>query len=97
MNNVHFFLYIRVIGKYLISKLFLLQLDFGSLSQCEMLYQTNLFAVIAGGRFPKYSQNTVLIYDALLKKFVMELNCSSAVKAVRLRRNKLVNIHIINY
>jgi len=71
-------------------------LDFGGLSQCEMLYRTNLFAVIAGGRYPKYSQNTVLIYDALLKKFIMELNCSSAVKTVRLRRDKLVQVDIVS-
>lgn len=60
-----------------------------------MLYSTNLFAIVAGGRYPKYSQNTVLIHDALLKKFVMEINCSSAVKAVRMRRNKLVFTHVL--
>lgn len=65
-------------------------LEFGGLSQCEMLYRTNLFAIVAGGRYPKYSQNTVLIYDDLAKKFVMELICPSAVKAVRMRRDKLV-------
>jgi len=64
--------------------------DFGGVAQCEMLYSTNVFAIIAGGRYPKYSQNTVLIHDAISKKFVMEINCSSAVKAVRLRRNKII-------
>jgi len=70
-------------------------LDFGGVAQCEMLYSTNVFAIIAGGRYPKYSQNTVLIHDAISKKFVMEINCSSAVKAVRLRRNKLVYNRIL--
>lgn len=55
-----------------------------------MLNRTNIFAIIAGGKYPKYSQNTVLIYDAFLKKFVMEIICDSNVKSVRLRRNKLV-------
>lgn len=63
-------------------------LEFGGLSQCEMLYRSNLFAIVAGGRYPKYSQNTVLIYDDLTKKFVMELICPSAVKAIRMRRDK---------
>lgn len=72
-------------------------LGFGGLSQCEMLYRTNLFAVIAGGRYPKYSLNTVLMYDALQQKFVMELNCSSAVKTVRMRRNKLVYTIVLLY
>jgi len=64
--------------------------DFGGVSKCEMLNRTNLFAIIAGGKYPKYSQNTVLIYDALLQKFVMEITCASSVKSVRMRRNKLV-------
>ncbi|XP_050437315.1 WD repeat domain phosphoinositide-interacting protein 4-like [Adelges cooleyi] len=64
--------------------------EFGGLSLCEMLYRSNLFAIVAGGRYPKYSQNTVLIYDDLVKKFVMEIICPSAVKAVRMRRDKLV-------
>lgn len=65
-------------------------IDFGGVSKCEMLNRTNLFAIIAGGKYPKYSQNTVLIYDALLQKFVMEITCASNVKSVRMRRNKLV-------
>lgn len=65
-------------------------LDFGGLSQCEMLGRTNLFGIVAGGRYPKYSQNTALVYDALKSKFVMELNCATVVKAIRMRRNKLV-------
>lgn len=65
-------------------------LDFGGLSQCEMLYRTNLFAIISGGRYPKYSQNSALIYDAMKKNIVMEINCDSAIKSIRLRRDKLV-------
>ncbi|XP_060837428.1 WD repeat domain phosphoinositide-interacting protein 4-like [Rhopalosiphum padi] len=64
--------------------------DFGGVSKCEMLNRTNLFAIIAGGKYPKYSQNTVLIYDALLQKFVMEITCASSVKSVRMRRNKII-------
>ncbi|VVC26648.1 WD40/YVTN repeat-like-containing domain,WD40-repeat-containing domain,WD40 repeat [Cinara cedri] len=64
--------------------------DFGGISQCEMIFQSNLIAVVAGGRYPKYSHNTVYIYDAIKPKFVMEINCSSAVKAVRMRRNRVI-------
>lgn len=55
-----------------------------------MIFQTNLIAIVSGGRYPKYSHNTVYIYDAMIPKFVMEINCSSAVKAVRMRRNRQV-------
>lgn len=60
----------------------------GSVSRCEMLHRTNLFAIVAGGHRPKFSDNTVLVYDDISKKFILELIFSSAVKAVRLRRDK---------
>lgn len=55
-----------------------------------MLYRTNVFAIISGGLYPKYSQNSALMYDAMKKKIVMEINCDSAIKSIRLRRDKLV-------
>lgn len=60
----------------------------GSVSHCEMLYRTNLLAVVAGGYRPKFANNTVLVYDDREKKFVLELVFASQVKAVRLRRDK---------
>uniref|UniRef100_A0A1B6CCC6 Uncharacterized protein n=1 Tax=Clastoptera arizonana TaxID=38151 RepID=A0A1B6CCC6_9HEMI len=62
----------------------------GSVSRCEMLHRTNLFAIVAGGPRPKFSDNTVLVYDDISKKFILELIFCSAVKAVRLRRDKIV-------
>lgn len=69
---------------------FLDKADVGSMSQCEMLYRTNLLAMVAGGSFPKYADNTVLVYDDISKQFVLELVFKVPVKAVRLRRDKLV-------
>lgn len=65
-------------------------LDFGGISQCAMLFRSNLFLMTAGGQFPKYSRNIVFMYDCLAKKFVMELNFPSPVKSVRLSRSKSV-------
>lgn len=62
----------------------------GSVSIGEMLWRTNIIAVVAGGTRPKFADNTVLIYDDLEKKFVMEITFTSSIKAVRLRRDKYV-------
>ena len=37
-----------------------MQLQVGSLVVAEMLYRTNLVAMVAGGRKPKFADNTVL-------------------------------------
>ena len=37
-------------------------LQVGSLVVAEMLYRTNLVAMVAGGRKPKFADNTVLCY-----------------------------------
>ena len=37
-----------------------MELQVGSLVVAEMLYRTNLVAMVAGGRKPKFADNTVL-------------------------------------
>ena len=39
-----------------------MELQVGSLVVAEMLYRTNLVAMVAGGRKPKFADNTVLCY-----------------------------------
>lgn len=60
----------------------------GSISMAEMLWRTNVIAVVGGGNRAKFADNTVLLYDDLSKKFVMEVTFTSLIKAVRLRRDK---------
>lgn len=60
----------------------------GSIAFGEMLWRTNVIALVGGGSRPKYADNTVLIFDDLTKKFVMEITFISPIKAVRLRRDK---------
>lgn len=60
----------------------------GSASQCEMLFRTNLLAIVAGGSRPKYPDNVLLIFDDHTKKFIMEITFASSIRAVRLRRDK---------
>lgn len=63
--------------------------QFGTLSICEMLHRTNLLALVVGGTRPKFADNTVIIWDDHLKRFVLELTFSSKVLAVRMRLDKL--------
>lgn len=64
--------------------------DVGTLSICEMLHRTNLLALVAGGSRPKFADNTVLIWDDAIKRFVLEFTFSSTVLALRMRRDKLI-------
>ncbi|XP_063979837.1 WD repeat domain phosphoinositide-interacting protein 4-like isoform X2 [Diachasmimorpha longicaudata] len=74
----------------------------GSIAIGEMLWRTNLIAVVGGGVRPKFADNTVLIYDDVAKKFVLEITFTSTIKAVRLRRDKLIvalqrEIHVFSF
>jgi hypothetical protein len=53
-----------------------------------MLHRTNLIAVVGGGPRPKFADNTVLIYDDVLKKFVLDYTFTQPVVAVHLKRDR---------
>ncbi|XP_014671280.1 PREDICTED: WD repeat domain phosphoinositide-interacting protein 4-like [Priapulus caudatus] len=74
----------------------------GSLGTVEMLHRTNLIAIVGGGALPKYAENTVLIWDDLEKRFVLELTFTLPVVGVRLRRDRIVvvlrnQIHVFSF
>ena len=60
----------------------------GSVKLCEMLYRSNLLAIVGGGSAPRLADNTILIYDDKKKDFVVELTFTSPVLAVRLKRDR---------
>jgi len=54
----------------------------------ELLYRTNIIALVGGGDKPKWEPNKVMLWDDSLMRVIGELNFKTKVKAVRLRKDK---------
>jgi len=68
------------------------QAEVGSIGQAELLYRSNLIAVVSGGRSPKYADNSLMVFDDRISKPVLELTLPSQVLAVRMRLDKIVAV-----
>jgi len=69
--------------------MFILEME-GGLNYIEMLYRTNILALIGGGKRPKYPMNKVILWDDHQTKTIGEMTFRTEVKSVHLRSNKTV-------
>jgi WD repeat-containing protein 45 len=62
----------------------------GTIQHVEMLFKTNMYAIIGGGENPLESPNKLILWDVITKKKTTELSYRHPVIGVKWKRDKLI-------
>ncbi len=61
----------------------------GGIGIIEMMYKTNIFGLVGGGKNPKYTPNKVILWDDYQTKILTEFKFPLSVKNVKLKKDKI--------
>ena len=62
----------------------------GGIGIIEMLYKSNILVLVGGGKYPKYPQNKVILFDDNSGKIITELSFNGYVNNVKLKKDRII-------
>ena len=62
----------------------------GGIGIIEMMYKTNIFGLVGGGKNPKYTPNKVILWDDYQTKVLNEFKFTSSIKNLKLKKDKII-------
>ena len=62
----------------------------GGIGLIEMLYRSNILVLVGGGKYPKYPQNKVILWDDNNGKIITEITFNGYINNVKIKKERIV-------